>query len=187
LIACTLGTLAAIAIDRYDFPGRRLFHVITMMPLVLPELVMGLMCLLWFATLRITLGTWSIVCAHVTFSVSYVLLTVRARLVEFDHRLELAAQDLGARPGQVLWHITIPLVMPAALAGGMMAFTLSFDDFLISFFTAGTNADTLPIKLYGLIKFGLNREIYAVSTSLLAVTLSVVLIRGVVSKGKNYF
>lgn len=171
ILSSLIGTAAAIAMERARFRGKALLDLLTVVPLVLPELVMGLASVIWFMTLRLTLGTWSIILAHVTFTVSYVVLTVRARLADFDGSLEEAARDLGATPRQTFRHVTLPLLFPGVLAGAMMSFTLSFDDFLISYFTAGVNSDTLPMKLYSMIRLGVNREMYALSSLLIAVTV----------------
>jgi spermidine/putrescine transport system permease protein len=157
LISTLLGTSAALAIERYRFPGRKIFDGLIHLPLIMPEIVLGLSLLIWFVLLGITLGTFSIILAHITFSVSYVIITVKARLDGFDYSLEEAAMDLGA-------------------TGALMAFTLSFDDFLITFFTAGAGSDTLPLKIYAMIKFGVSPEINALSTLMLAITLVLVLI-----------
>ena len=169
-----LGTAAALAIERTRFPGRAVFDAVTHLPLVMPEIVMGLSLLIWFVMLRITLGTFSIVLAHITFSISYVLITVRSRLKDFDESLEEAARDLGASPWQTFWKVTLPLIFPSILSGALMAFTLSFDDFLITFFTAGVGSDTLPLKIYSMIKFGVSPEINALSTLILGATLIMV-------------
>jgi spermidine/putrescine transport system permease protein len=142
---------------------------------VLPEIVQGLSLLVWFVALRVTLGATSIVLAHITFSVSYVLLTVKSRLQTFDETLEEAARDLGASTWQTFRFVTFPLVAPAVLSGGLMAFTLSFDDFLITFFTAGPGSETLPVRIYSMIKFGVSPEIHALSTVLLVATAALVL------------
>lgn len=174
--ATVLGTTAALALERTRFPGRKVFDAITHVPLIMPEIVLGLALLVWFVMLRITLGTFSIILAHVTFSVSYVIITVKSRLIGFDESLEEAARDLGATPWQTFWKVTFPLILPGVLSGALMAFTLSFDDFLITFFTAGVGSDTLPLKIYSMIKFGVSPEINALSTILLAVTLVMVLV-----------
>jgi spermidine/putrescine transport system permease protein len=174
--ATVLGTSAALAIERIRFPGRRVFDVITHVPLIMPEIVLGLSLLVWFVALRITLGVFSIVLAHITFSVSYVIITVKSRLHGFDESLEEAAQDLGASLWQTFWKVTFPLIWPGILSGALMAFTLSFDDFLITFFTSGVGSDTLPLKIYSMIKFGVSPEINALSTLVLAVTLVLVLV-----------
>jgi spermidine/putrescine transport system permease protein len=171
VLASLVGTAAAIALERARFRGKRLLNLLTLIPLVMPELVLGLASVVWFVTLRLTLGLWSVILAHVTFTVSYVVLTVRARLADFDVTLEEAAKDLGATSWQTFRLVTLPLLFPGILGGAMMAFTLSFDDFLISYFTAGVNTDTLPMKLYSMIRFGVNREMYALSSVLIAVTV----------------
>jgi spermidine/putrescine transport system permease protein len=140
----------------------------------MPEIVMGISLLIWFVMLRLTLGTVSIVLAHITFSTSYVVITVKARLDGFDEALIEAAHDLGANSWQTFWRITLPIIWPGILSGALMAFTLSFDDFLITFFTAGVGSDTLPLKIYSMIKFGVTPEINALSTVMLGVTLVLV-------------
>jgi spermidine/putrescine transport system permease protein len=115
------------------------------------------------------------VSAHITFSTSYVLLTVKTRLDGFDDSLLEAARDLGATPFQIFWKVTLPLIFPGILAGSLMAFTLSFDDFLITYFTAGAGSETLPIKIYSMIKFGITPEINALSTLMLLITLVTIL------------
>lgn len=176
LVSTLLGTTAALAIERMRFPGRRIFDALTHVPLIMPEIVLGLALLIWFVVLRITLGAFSIVLAHVTFSVSYVIITVKARLHGFDDSLEEAAHDLGASPWQTFWKVTLPLIWPGILSGALMAFTLSFDDFLITFFTAGVGSDTLPLKIYAMIKFGVSPEINALSTLMLGATLVLVVV-----------
>ncbi len=175
LVATVLGTMAALAIERTKFTGKKVFDVLTHLPLIMPEIVFGLSLLIWFVFLKITLGAFSIVLAHVTFSVSYVLITVRARLSGFDHSLEEAARDLGATPWKTFLKVTLPLIAPGIIAGALMAFTLSFDDFLITFFTAGVGSDTLPLQIYSMIKFGVSPEINALSSLMLGATLLTVL------------
>lgn len=174
LAATVLGTSAALALERTRFPGRKVLDTITHVPLIMPEIVLGLSMLIWFVLLRITLGSFSIILAHITFSVSYVIITVRARLADFDVSLEEAARDLGAGPWQVFRRVTLPLIFPGVMSGALMAFTLSFDDFLITFFTAGVGSDTLPLKIYSMIKFGVTPEINALSTVMLVATFALV-------------
>ncbi len=174
--ATVLGTMAALALQRSRFPGRAAFDALVHVPLIMPEIVLGLALLIWFVLLRITLGSFSIILAHVTFSMSYVIITVKARLDGFDRQLEEAARDLGASPTQVFLKVTLPLIWPGILSGALMAFTLSFDDFLITFFTAGVGSDTLPLKIYSMIKFGVTPEINALSTVMLVATFALVLV-----------
>lgn len=172
--ATLLGTAAALGLARSRFFGSRILNIITHLPLIMPELVMGLALLVWFVLLRITLGTFSVVLAHITFSVSYVIITVRARLEGFDRSLEEAARDLGASTWAVYTRVILPLAAPGIISGALMAFTLSFDDFLITFFTAGVGNDTLPVKIYSMIKFGVSPEISALSGLLLGATVILV-------------
>jgi spermidine/putrescine transport system permease protein len=172
--ATFLGTTAALALVRMQFPGRKVIDLLSYVPLIMPEIVLGLSLLIWFVMLNLTLGMISIILAHITFCISYVMITVKARLYGFDDSLEEAARDLGATPWQTFWRVTFPLIWPGIFSGALMAFTLSFDDFLITFFTAGVGSDTLPLKIYSMIKFGVTPEINALSTLLLAVTLVLV-------------
>lgn len=174
LISTVIGTASALALERTRFLGHRFLDLLTNVPLIMPEIVLGLSMLIWFVLLKITLGSVSIILAHITFSVSYVIITVRARLADFDTSLEDAGRDLGAGPWQVFTRITLPLILPGVLSGALMAFTLSFDDFLITFFTAGVGADTLPLKIYAMIKFGVTPEINALSTVMLLATFVLV-------------
>ena len=144
---------------------------LTMLPLLLPEIVFGIGLLVWFVMLRITLGTVSLILAHVTFAVSYVYLTVGARMQVIDPAIEDAAADLGASFGQILFRVYIPMLGPSLAAGWVMAFAISFDDFLISFFTAGPDTITLPLALYSSIKFGVSPSIFAMSTLVFVVSL----------------
>ncbi len=174
IIATVLGTAATLAVERSKFPGRKFFSAVALMPLMTSEIMLGLSLLIWFVALNLTLGVFSIILAHVTFSISYVIVTVGARLQDFDRSLEDAARDLGASPWQTFWRVTFPLIWPGVLSGALMVFTLSFDDFLITFFTSGVGSDTLPLKLYSMIKFGLTPEVNALSTLLLLTTFVLV-------------
>lgn len=176
LISTVIGTAAALAIQRSRFPGRQVLNTITYMPLVMPEIVLGLALLIWFVLLRVTLGSVSLVLAHVTFSLSYVVITVRSRLQGLDQFIEEAAFDLGANAWNVFLRVTLPMIWPGILSGALMAFTLSFDDFLISFFTSGPGSDTLPLKIYSMIKFGLSPELHALSTLMFGFTILAVTI-----------
>jgi spermidine/putrescine transport system permease protein len=175
-VATVLGTMGALALERKDFAGKKLFTALSVLPLVMPELVMGLSLLIWFVFLRLTLGTLSIVLAHITFCLSYVVVIVRTRLQDFDFAYEEAARDLGATPWQVFWTVTLPLITPGVLAAALMAFTLSFDDFLITFYTAGAGSDTLPLKIYSMIKLGVSPELNALATLLLTFTITAVIV-----------
>ena len=169
-ISTLLGGGAAFALERGRPIAPRLFSALTLAPMVLPEVVFGLGLLIWFVFLRISLGWASLILAHITFSISYVALTVRGRVRLLDPAIDDAARDLGAGPWQVFLKVQLPLMAPALIAGWMMAFTLSFDDFLISFFTSGPETVTLPMALYGVIKFGVTPEVFAMASCIFAVS-----------------
>ncbi len=177
LISMVLGTSAAFALHR--FAGSRLqklHYSIIYTPLVLPEILMGLSMLLFFVALKVQLGLVTIAIAHVTFCLSYVAMTVLARLQDFDFAIVEAAQDLGAGWWTTVWRVLLPMLAPGILAGGLLAFTLSIDDFVISFFVAGPGSTTLPIKIYSMIKYGAPPLINALSTILLVITFSCVIL-----------
>lgn len=175
-ISTVFGTLGALALRNKDFPFRAAFESILNLPLVLPEIVIGLSLLVWFSFLHITLGYISIILAHATFSLSYVSLLVLARIETLDPLLEEAAQDLGATKWKTFTKVTFPLLFPAIISGALLSFTLSFDDFLITFFTAGVGSDTLPLRIYSMMRFGITPEINAISFAVLFFTLISVVI-----------
>ncbi len=175
VLSTVLGTLAALGMRKEQFWGRVFFESLLNLPLVLPEIVMGLAMLVWFVFLNITLGLFSVVLAHTTFTVSYVTLIILARLKGMDPLLEEAAADLGATPWRTFLRVTLPLLLPAVVSGALLAFTLSFDDFLITFFTAGVGSDTLPLRIYSMMRFGVTPEMNAISSAMLFLTLGAVL------------
>jgi len=183
-----LGTCGAFALHRYAGSKLQKWHYgVIYMPLVLPEILMGLSLLLFFVAVRVQLGLWTIFVAHVTFCLSYVAMTVLARLQDFDYSIVEAAQDLGAGWRVTVLKVLLPMLAPGILAGGLLAFTLSIDDFVISFFVAGPGATTLPIKIYSMIKYGKPPMINALSALLLLVTFLCVLVSQWIShrKGKT--
>jgi len=168
--ATILGVSGALALHQSRVRFKGPLSVLVALPLALPELVLGLASVIWFGTLGLNLGMSTVIVGHITLTTAYVVTVINARLTDLDDALTDAALDLGASPLQALWRVTLPLLTPAIGAGAMMAFTLSFDDFMISFFTSGVDRDTLPMRIYAMIRFGINREIYALSTVLIAVT-----------------
>ncbi|MFT3991808.1 MAG: ABC transporter permease [Luteolibacter sp.] len=166
-----LGTTAAFALQKYRTRLQAAHHLLITAPLVLPEILMGMSLLLLFVALKQSLGLATVTLAHITFCLSYVTLVILARLQDFDFNLVDAARDLGASKAQAFRKIVVPLLAPGILAGGLLAFTLSIDDFVVTFFVKGPGADTLPVVIYSMIKK--SREfpvINALSTLLLVVT-----------------
>ena len=192
VVATTLGTMFALAVARGRFPGRRLFDALFYLPVVIPDITMGVSLAVFFRIVFDLAQQWTgvtlrpgfatIIIAHIAFNVAFVAIVVRARLATMDPSLEEAAKDLGANDWQAFWRITFPILFPGVLAGALLAFTLSLDDFVITFFTAGVGTTTLPLFVYGLLKQRVPPEINAVSTlmivaSIMLVALSLVLQR----------
>lgn len=173
--AMILGTSAAFALHRYKSRLQTAHNLLVTVPLVLPEILMGMSLLLLFVAFGQPLGLVTVTIAHITFCISYVALVVLARLQDFDFQIVDAARDLGATRFQAFRKIVLPLLAPGILAGGLLAFTLSIDDFVVTFFVKGPGADTLPVVIYSMIKK--SREfpvINALSTLLLMVTFAAV-------------
>ncbi len=170
-IATVIGTLTALALTRHRFRGKTFADSTIYAATVMPEIVVGVSLLVFFVAIRFTLGITTIIIAHVAFSISFVTIVVRARLSGMDRSIEEAAQDLGANPVQTFLRVTLPLILPGVMAGALLAFTLSFDDFVITFFVAGVGSSTLPLKIYSMIKFGVSPAINALSTVVLVVTM----------------
>ncbi|MGI8540665.1 MAG: ABC transporter permease [Rubrobacteraceae bacterium] len=176
IISTIIGTFAAMGLARNRFRGKTVADSTIYAATVMPEIVVGVSLLAFFVTVQFQLGLMTIIIAHVAFTISFVTIVVRARLAGMDRSVEEAAADLGANPATTFIRVTLPIILPGVMAGGLLAFTLSFDDFVITFFTAGVGSSTLPLKIYSMIKFGVSPVINALSTVILAVT--VVLIVG---------
>lgn len=174
LVSCVLGTLAAFALHRYRSALQRWHFTLIYTPLVVPEILMGMSLLLTFVAAGVRLGLFTIFLAHVTFCISYVAMVVLARLQDFDFSVVEAAQDLGANAWVTARRVLAPMLAPGIASGALLALTLSFDDFVISFFVAGPGSTTLPIRIYSMIKFGSPALLNALSTLLLFVTFTLV-------------
>ena len=174
LVSMILGTIAAFALHRHNSRLQRVHYTLIYTPLVVPDILMGMSLLLFFVAIGAQLGLFTIFLAHTSFCVSYVAMVVLARLQDFDFSVIEAAQDLGANWWTAAWKVLLPLLAPGIAAGGLLAFTLSIDDFVITFFVTGPGATTLPIQIYSMIKHGSPPLINALSTILLLVTFLIV-------------
>lgn len=203
IISTVIGTMTALAMVRYSFFGKLAFDAVLYLPIIIPDIVMALSLILFFVL--INLGGWTlnlssqvadsallpellanflvrlirvtpIIIAHVAFNISFVAVVVRARLADFDRTLEEAAQDLYANEWQTFRRITLPLIMPGILGGALLAFTLSLDDFVITFFVSGPGATTLPVRVYSMIRIGVTPEVNAVSAVMLVVSVALLLL-----------
>lgn len=175
-VSTVLGTLLGFGLNRYAFPGRRLFAWLMYLPVVIPDVVMAIAMLMawslvrdWFGLFQLGLGT--MIVAHITFQIPFVAIVVRSRLAGLDPAIEEAAHDLGASTWQKFAHVTLPLAMPGIFAGAALAFTLSVDDFVVSFFTTGPGATTLPILIYTSVRRGITPDINALSTLIVLVSV----------------
>jgi putrescine transport system permease protein len=182
-IATVLGTLAAIALVRYGrFRGRTLFSGMIYAPLVMPDVITGLSMLLLFVAMGIARGFWTILLAHITFSMCFVAIVVQSRLVTFDRTLEEAALDLGCPPVKTFFQITLPIILPGVVAGWMLAFTLSLDDLVIASFVTGPGATTLPMRIYSQVRLGVTPEINAICTILIGIVTVGVIAASIVTR-----
>ena len=173
LVSTVLGTMAGVAMHRYRL---RLLPILVFAPIAIPEILMGVSLLIFFVMLNFTLGLLSVALAHIAFCIGFVAIVVRSRLAGMDEALTEAARDCGASPWQAFRYITLPLIMPGVIAGALMAFTLSIDDFVITFFTAGASTTTLPLQIYSMIKIAVTPEVNAVSTLLMLLTLVLIIV-----------
>ena len=189
-VSAVIGTMAALALQRYDFPAKTFSEAALYIPIVIPEIVMGIGILVLFSALftwlnttlglqadrRLSLGLATVIVSHIAFSIPFVTLVVRARLHGFDKSVEEAAMDLGANEVVTFWRVTLPIIFPGVLSGALLAFTLSLDDFIITFFTNGPGSTTLPIYVYGLLRRIITPEVNALSTVWILTVLFAVLI-----------
>jgi len=171
VVSSVLGTSAAWLLYRYRFPVARLVRALVYFPMIVPEVIMGVSLLLLFGVMRIELGFTTVILAHVTFCFPFVMIPVGARLAGIDPSIEEAAIDLGATPLQAFVRVILPYLMPSIFAGALMAFTLSIDEFVVTYFTYSAASMTLPVKIYGMIKPGLNPTVNALSTLLVVATV----------------
>ena len=185
IVSTVIGTLTALALERTRFRVKRMYEAAMYLPIIVPEIVMAIALLVFFNLaftwldqffgLKLKFGHGTITIAHIAFSFPFVAVVVRARLADFDRTLEQAAQDLGANEWQTFRHITLPLLMPGIIAGALLAFTLSIDDFVITFFTAGVGSTTLPLEIYGRVRRGITPDVNALSTVMLLASIVLVL------------
>ncbi|MBB2910033.1 spermidine/putrescine transport system permease protein [Streptosporangium becharense] len=173
-LATVLGTLLAVGLARHT--RSRLLDALSVLPAILPDLVLGIGLLVFYAAVKMTLGLHSVLLAHTVFGMAFVTAVVRTRLTHADTSLEEASRDLGAPPLTTFLRITLPQLAPGILAGALLAFTLSIDEFVIAFFTSAPTTPTLPIVIYSMVRFGITPEVNALATVLLAVSFTAVIV-----------
>lgn len=176
LVATVIGTMAALALQRYHFPGYAASETLMYIPIVIPEVVMGISLLAFFALIKFKLGLATITLSHIAFNIPFVTLVVRARLHGFDKSIEEASMDLGANELITFWRVTLPTIMPGVLSGAMLALTLSLDDYVITYFTAGPGSTTLPLRIFSMVRFTVTPEVNALSALWVAIVFVILLI-----------
>ncbi len=175
VLSTALGTIGAWLMFRYRFPARRFLGLLIFIPMIMPEVLMGVSLMALFVQVKLQLGYVAMIVAHTTFCFPFVLVGVQARLEGIDPFLEEAAMDLGATPVQAFWKVIVPYLMPAITAGALMSFTLSFDEYIVSFFLADAGSQTLPLKVFGMAKKGLSPDLNALSTLFVLATFLLVI------------
>jgi spermidine/putrescine transport system permease protein len=182
VFATVIGTLAAFALTRFKFAGRSAYSTLIFISLVMPEIVMGISLVAFYRRVaHVELSINTVIAAHITFCIAFVVVVVKARLTAFDNRLVEAAADLGATPLQAFLRVVLPLAAPGIAAGAMLAFTISLDDVVITSLTAGPGSTTLPLYIFGQLRFGVSPSINALSTIVLAASLVLLTIGGLFS------
>lgn len=189
-ISTVLGSLLGLGLNRYRFPGKKVFAWLMYIPVVIPDIVMAVAMLLFYGMVRDWLGLFELgmstmIVSHVTFQIPFVAIVVRSRLVGMDPAVEEAARDLGASSWQTFRHVTLPMILPGVMAGAMLAFTLSLDDFVVSFFTSGPGSTTLPILIYSSVKRGITPDINALSTLIVVVSIVGTLLMAFLERPKH--
>ena len=181
-VSAVIGTLGALGMARVHYKSRGMIEYLSTVPIMVPEIILGMVFLAFFSLLKLPFGMVTLVIAHTAFCIPYIFMMVKARLVGIDKSLEEAALDLGAAPARAFFDITLPLITPAVISGCILAFAMSFDDVVISIFVNSPKVNTLPIKIYTQLKTGVTPEINALCTIILVVVILVLLISSVLSR-----
>ena len=189
VVSTALGAMLGLALYRYWFPWKGTYEGIAHLPIVIPEICMAVAMVTFFWAVGIELSLSTVIVSHIAFTIPFVAVVVRARMAGFDKSLEEASRDLGASEWQTFWYVTFPYMIPGLVAGALMAFVLSLDDFVITFFTAGVGDNTFPVKIYSMLRFSVTPEVNAASTILIVITLSLTLVAMIMqsrwAKGKD--
>ncbi|MFN8603093.1 MAG: ABC transporter permease [Candidatus Binatia bacterium] len=185
VLSVALGTAGAWLLFRYRFPGVRMLSTLIFIPMIIPEVIMGVSLLIFFVAVHLELGYSTIIISHVTFCFPFVMVAVQARLAGLDPSLEEAAQDLGATPWQAFRKILVPYLAPAIVSGALMSFTLSLDELIVTYFTASAGTRTLPLEIFGRVKKGLDPTLNAISTVFILSTVVLVIVTELLKKREH--
>lgn len=172
-VSTVLGTMASIGINWYKFKGKKFIQTLTYLPMVLPEVIIGISMVIFFSGIHMPLGLFTVFAAHTTFCLPFVFLMVNARLDEFDYSIVEASHDLGATEAQTMFKVVVPAIMPGILSGFLMAITMSLEDFVITFFVSGPGSTTLPLYVYSMIRFGVSPVINSLSVVMILITCGI--------------
>ena len=175
-VSTVLGTMASIGVNWFKFRGKKFIQTLTYLPMVLPEVIIGISMVIFFSGIHLPLGLFTVFAAHTTFCLPFVFLMVNARLDEFDYSIVEASHDLGATEVQTMFKVVVPAIMPGILSGFLMAVTMSLEDFVITFFVAGPGSTTLPLYVYSMIRFGVSPVINSLSVIMIIFTCSIAFI-----------
>lgn len=173
LVAIVIGTSGAFFLVRANFPGKRLFMTLSQLPLILPGIIVGIALLIFFINLKVSLSMFTILIGHIAFTTPVIMFQVASRLQRLGRTYEDAAKDLGANPAKAFFLVTLPMIKTAIIGGGLLAFAISFDEIIITYFLTGTWT-TLPVFIYGMMRFGLSPQVYAISTIILILSFVVI-------------
>ena len=176
LVSTLLGTMASIGVNWYKFKGKKFIQTLTYLPMVLPEVIIGISMVIFFSGIHLPLGLFTVFAAHTTFCLPFVFLMVNARLDEFDYSIIEAAHDLGATERQTMLKVVVPAIFPGILSGFLMAITMSLEDFVITFFVSGPGSTTLPLYVYSMIRFGVSPVINSLSVVMIIITCTIAFI-----------
>lgn len=179
IVSTIIGTIGAVGLYKYNFPFKGLINKLIYIPIVIPEIVLGISLLSIYTLMKLELGMPTLILSHIAFSIPFVIVSVRSNLSPLIISYEEAAQDLGANPINTFFKITLPAIMPGVISGATLSFTLSLDDVVISYFTAGPGSNTLPLKIYSMIKTGITPDVNALSTIMLLATTAIITISAI--------
>lgn len=184
IISTVIGTISAVGLSKYDFPFKGLINKLIYIPIVIPEIVLGISLLSVYTLTRMELGMFTLILSHIAFSIPFVILSVRSTLSDSLKIYEEAANDLGASNFKTFFSVTLPYIMPGVISGMTLAFTLSLDDVVISYFTSGPSSNTLPLKIYSMIKTGISPDVNALSSLMLLVSIVILTLSAIVQVRK---
>jgi spermidine/putrescine transport system permease protein len=184
IISTIIGTISAYGLYKYDFKGKTIINELLYVPIVLPEIVLGIALLSVYTLMKLELGMFTLILAHISFSIPFVIISVRSVLSSMDPNLEKAASDLGASDITTFFKVILPSLLPGVMSGAQLAFSLSLDDVVISYFTAGPGSNTLPLHIYSIIKTGVTPDVNALISLMLLVIFTILTISMVINLKK---